>query len=123
MIQLKIDGVRYTLDKKTKRYVRKKIGKLDRFLPPKARQGLHAQVTLIQNNSQPKERYKCEVRLHVKPKDLFVAPATVVNMYSAIDQAEDKLVGQLRKYKSKKLDGRQNARRLKERMRRFGHWR
>lgn len=120
MIQIKIDSVRFELDKKTKRYARKKIGRLDKFLSKNDRNGLHAQVTLIQNTSQPNERFVCEVKLYIKPKYLFAKESTVVNMHTAIDQAEATLSRQLEKFKTQKLSGRQQARRFARRIKRFG---
>lgn len=120
MMQLKVDGVRFNLDKKTKRYVRRKIGRLDRFIPKSDRNGLHAQVTLIENFSQPNEHYVCEIKLHIRPRDLFVKESTVVSMHTAIDQAEATLQRQLGKFKSQKLNSRQQARRFANRVKRFG---
>ena len=41
-----ISGVKYTPDEKTKKYVLKKIARLDRFLPRHARKSVTAEVKL-----------------------------------------------------------------------------
>ena len=120
MIKLKIDGVHFELDKATKRYVRRKLGRLDRYIPRPARQPAHGEVALIQNNSQPNQRFTCEVKM-ILPKETLVArESTVVSMHTAIDGVEEKLKSQLLKYKTKQLDNRKQARRFMRRLRRFG---
>ena len=44
MDTIEITGVRYTLDEPTKKYVRKKIGALSRFLPRHARKTFSAEI-------------------------------------------------------------------------------
>lgn len=93
-----ITGVKYELDETTKKYVAKKIGRLDRYLPKHARKSATAEVKLKQVNRDHGNKYEAEVILNVPDKTLTAKDSTV-NMLAAIDIVEAKLVSQLRKYK------------------------
>jgi putative sigma-54 modulation protein len=93
-----ITGVKYDVDEATKKYVAKKIGRLDRFLPRHARKSVTAEVKLKQVNRDHGNKYEAEVILHVPDKQL-AAKDTTVNMLAAIDIVEAKIMHQLQRYK------------------------
>lgn len=99
MIQsINVTGVKYELDDTTKKYVTKKIGRLDRFLPRHARKSVSAEVILKEVNRSHGNKYEAEVVLHVPEKQLTAKDSTM-NALAAIDIVEAKLASQLRKYK------------------------
>lgn len=99
MIQsIVISGVKYDVDERTKRYVTRKIGHLDRFLPRHARKSVTAEVKLKQVNRDHGNKYEAEVILYVPEKQLTAKDSTV-NMIAAVDIVEAKISTQLRKYK------------------------
>ncbi|MCA9339070.1 ribosome-associated translation inhibitor RaiA [Candidatus Saccharibacteria bacterium] len=100
-----IAGVKYSLDETTKKYVNKKIGRLDRYLPKKDRDGVRAEVKLKEVNRDHGNKYECEVLLFVPDKTLM-AKDTTVNMLAAVDIVEEKLKNQLKKYKSERTNHR-----------------
>ena len=103
MIQsIVITGVKYDIDDRTKRYVTKKIGNLDRFLPRHARKSVTAGVKLKQVNRDHGNKYEAEVILYVPDKQL-TASDTTVNMMAAVDIVETKIVSQLKKYKELRI--------------------
>lgn len=93
-----ITGVKYELDSATKKYVIKKIGRLDRYLTKHARKSASADVKLKEVNLDHGNKYEAEVILNIPDKTLTAKDSTV-NMLAAIDIVEAKLIGQLRKYK------------------------
>ena len=93
-----ITGVKYELDDTTKKYVTKKIGRLDRYLPKHARKSVTAEVKLKEVNRDHGNKYEAEIILTV-PDKVLTAKDSTVNMLAAIDIVEAKLVAQLRKYK------------------------
>lgn len=93
-----ITGIKFDLDEKTKRYVIKKIGKLDRYLPRHARKSASAEVRLREVNRDHGNKYEAEVILHV-PERLLTAKDSTVNILAALDIVEAKLITQLHKYK------------------------
>lgn len=103
MIQsIVITGVKYDVDERTKRYVTRKIGGLDRFLPRHARKSVTAEVKLKEVNRDHGNKYEAEVILHVPEKQLTAKDSTV-NMMAAVDIVEAKIAQQLKKYKDKHL--------------------
>lgn len=95
-----ISGVNYELEESIKRYVRRKVGRLDRFVPRRARESLHAEVRLRQPNKSHGNRYECEVILHV-PEEQLMARDSTMNMFAAVDIVEEKMKNLLHKYKEK----------------------
>lgn len=104
-----ISGVRYSPDDLTKRYVMKKIGRLDRFLPRHARKTAKAEIKLRQVNRANGNKYECDVLLTLPDKTLHATDSTM-NMLAAVDIVEAKLHNQLRRYKAERNDhfGRHN---------------
>ena len=95
---IEMTGVKFELDAATKKYVTRKIGRLDRYLPRHARKSVRAEVFLKQVNRDHGNKYEAEVILHV-PDKILTAKDSTVNMLAAVDIVEAKLVAQLRKYK------------------------
>jgi putative sigma-54 modulation protein len=95
---ISITGVKFDLDETTKKYVIKKIGKLDRFLPRHARKSASAEVLLKEVNREHGNKYEAEVVLHVPDRQLTAKDSTV-NILAALDIVEAKLTTQLHKYK------------------------
>jgi putative sigma-54 modulation protein len=93
-----ITGVKYDLDDATKKYVMKKIGRLDRYLPKHARKSVSASVKIKQVNRDHGNKYEAEVIVTV-PDKILTAKDSTVNALAAIDIVEAKMVNQLRKYK------------------------
>ena len=95
---IEITGIKYELDDTTKKYVNKKIGRLDRYLPRHARDSVNAEVRLKEVNREHGNKYEAEVVLNVPDKTITDKDSTL-NMLAAIDIVEAKIVTQLRKYK------------------------
>lgn len=93
-----ITGIKYDLDETTKKYVNKKIGRLDRYLPRHARKSVTAEVRLKQVNREHGNKYEAEVILSV-PDKVLTATDSTSSMIAAVDIVESKIVAQLRKYK------------------------
>jgi len=99
MIQsIDISGIHYEVDDATRKYVTKKVSRLDRFLPRHARKSVSAEVKLKQIDQPNGNKYEAEVVLHVPEKTLTAKDSTV-NMLAAVDIVEMKLVNQLHRYK------------------------
>lgn len=96
--QVDITGVQYDIDDTTKKYVIKKVGRLDRYLPRHARKSVTADVKLKEVNQAHGNKYQAEIILSV-PDKVLTAKDSTVNMLAAVDIVEAKLATQLRKYK------------------------
>jgi len=99
MIQsIDIQGLKYELDDTTRKYVTKKVGRLDRYLPRHARKSVTADVKLTQIDKPNGNKYQAEIILNVPDKTLTAKDSTM-NMLAAVDVVEAKIVAQLHKYK------------------------
>jgi putative sigma-54 modulation protein len=96
--RLDLTGQKTELTPDIKKYVNNKIGKLDRYIPKKARQSAHAEVILKESKLKNRKQCTCEVIL-VLPHDSLAAKETTINMFAAVDIVEAKLRNQLKKYK------------------------
>ncbi len=93
-----ITGINIELKDDIKKYVRKKIGRLDRFVPRHARESLLAEVVLKETNEKHGNKYECEIKIQV-PDELLVAKDSTMNMFAAVDIVEQKIKNSMRKYK------------------------
>ena len=99
MIQkLEINGVHTVLTEDLKKYITKKIGKLDKYLPRHARESAHDEVFVKERMIKAKKECVCEVVLHLPGTTLMTKESTI-NMFAAVDIVEAKLKNQLKKYK------------------------
>ena len=97
MTHIDITGVRYQIDEVTKKYVTKKVGRLQRFLPRHARKSAKAEVVLKEVNRANGNKYECDVVITVPGKKIAAKDSTM-NMLAAVDIVEAKLTTQLKKY-------------------------
>jgi len=95
---IQITGIAYKLDEITRKYVTKRIGRLDRYLPKHARYSVTADVKIAEVNHDHGNKYQVEVILNV-PGKIITAKDSTNNKLAAIDIVEEKLKNQLRTYK------------------------
>lgn len=96
--RLNIDGVHMEVGPDLKKYVAKKIGRLDRFVPKASRESVQVDVKLKEGKAKDKNERTCEVIFRLPQETLTVKESTV-NIYAAVDIVETKLHHQLKKYK------------------------
>lgn len=96
--RLEINGIHTDVPDSLKKYVIKKIGKLDNYIPRTARESAHAEVKLKERQAKDKKNCTCEVILHL-PNETITTKETTMNMFSAVDIVEAKLKNLLKKYK------------------------
>ncbi|HSD56235.1 MAG TPA: HPF/RaiA family ribosome-associated protein, partial [Candidatus Saccharimonadales bacterium] len=70
--RLEISGVHMDVGTDLKKYVTKKIGRLDRFIPRAARESVHASVKLKESRAKDKNERTCEVIMHLPHGTLTV---------------------------------------------------
>jgi ribosomal subunit interface protein len=97
----KIDtsGINLDLNDDIKKYIARKIGRLDKYMPRHSRQSVHAEVKLRETNNRLGNKYECEVILHL-PGGFVQAKEATLNMFAAVDIVETKLKNQLMKHKT-----------------------
>jgi putative sigma-54 modulation protein len=100
--KIDIAGIHTDITADMRKYVTKKIARLDKFMPRHARKSAHIDIKLKESKSKDKRQCTCEVVMHV-PGETITAQETAINMYAAIDIVEQKLRVQLKRYKDKSL--------------------
>jgi len=116
-MKIDINTKKYELNDDIKKYIDKKIGKLSRKLPRKVRDSIHAKVTLKERPTRKTDKFACEVRLVLPPKQEFVVEEATINMFAAIDIVEAKLANQLSKHHAKKANHRIDRKGVLDRIR------
>lgn len=101
--RIEISGINLELGDDIKKYIRKKIGQIDKYVPRHARKSMHAEVKMRQTNNRLGNKYECEVILHVPDQQITAKEATL-NMFAAVDIVEEKLKNQAVKYKRAHID-------------------
>ena len=95
---IQVTGISYEVDEATHKYVIKRIGRLDRFLPKHARKTVSAEVKLAEVNHDHGNKYEVEIILNL-PGKLVTAKDSTANILAAFDIVEAKIQSQLRDYK------------------------
>jgi putative sigma-54 modulation protein len=96
--KLEIDGIHLEVNDDLRKYVAKKIGKLDKYVPKHARESVHVVVKLKELKAKTRLERMCEVVMHLPHENITVSEKTS-SVYAAIDIVEEKLKTQLHKYK------------------------
>ena len=107
--KLDIHGVHTDIDEGLKRYITKKINKLERYIPSRARESAHVEVYIEETKTHGDKQCECEVVYHL-PKDIIRVREGTVNMYAAVDIVEAKLKQSLKRYKDMHNPGKKQRR-------------
>ena len=100
--RIDVTGIHYKVEDDIKKYVIKKVSKLDRFIPKSARSTVHAEVKLFEE-SKGGDKYSAEVLLYFKNGQV-TAKESAMNMFAAVDIVEAKLKNQLKKHHDKHVE-------------------
>ena len=92
-------GINLELGDDIKKYIGRKIGRLDKYMPRHARASVHIEVKLRHTNDKLGNKYECETTLYL-PGGKLHAKESTLNMFAAVDIVEAKLKNQLLKYKA-----------------------
>ena len=103
--KIEIAGIHTEVTDDLRKYIIKKISKLDQYMPKNARESAHVEIKLKEQKVKTRVECSCEVTLYL-PKATISTKETTVNMFAAIDVVEEKLKNQIKKYKQKHASGR-----------------
>ena len=101
---IEISGSNYKVEESFKKYVQKRIGKLDRHLPRENRKDLVAKVVVTEVNREHGNKYEISVSIDVPGGKVLAAKDEAINVYAGIDIIEAKLDGQIRRFKTEKTN-------------------
>lgn len=104
-MKLEINSVHLELEDDLKKYVTKKLNKLEKYVPRHARESADANVMLKESHAKNKRQFTCEISLKLPHETINVSESTL-NIFAAVDIAEATLKNRLKKYKEKKVSER-----------------
>lgn len=96
---LRISGIHTNVTDDMRLYVEKKIGGLYKYMLRDSRESAHIDIRLKEAKSKDKQLYECEVVMKL-PKSQITAHRKSTSMLAAIDEVEDNLKNQLKRYKN-----------------------
>ena len=98
---INITSKHITIDAKTRAYAEKKIQKLIDYIPRHARKSASAEIKVQKFESKGNSKIEVAIILSLPEKQL-VAKERLDGVLAAIDGAEEKILGQIRRYKTER---------------------
>ena len=105
---INITSKRITIDAKTRAYGEKKIQKLIDYIPRQARKSATAELIIEKIGKKGGSKIEAQVVLSLPEKKL-IATEQMDGVLAAIDGVEQKILGQIRRYKTERLTDSKNA--------------
>lgn len=90
----------YKVGENLKKYITKRIGKLDRYLPKNKKKDVVAKVVISEVNRAHGNKYEISVAMEITGGKVIAAKDECSNVFAGTDILEAKLMGQIRRYKT-----------------------
>lgn len=97
--KIDISGSNYKVEDNLKKYITKKIGKLDRYLPRAHKKDVVAKVVVTEVNRDHGNKYEISCACEIPGGKVISAKDECSNLFAGVDIVEAKLTGQIRRYK------------------------
>lgn len=97
--KIEISGSGYKVDEPFKKYVEKRLGKLDRYLPRSSKKDVVMKVAVVEISKNKSEKYEISVTMEITGGKVIAAKDECSNVFAGVDLVEAKLAGQIRRYK------------------------
>ncbi len=107
--KFEVSGVHTIINEQLHKYVNKKLGRIDKYLPRQSRQSAHMEVRLKEEKQAGKKLYTCDITLYL-PHETIKMSETTLNMFAAVDIVHAKLKQQVERYKQSHTDAKRQRR-------------
>jgi len=97
--KIEVTGKDYKVEEPLKKYVDKRVGKLDRYLPRGSKKDVVCKVTVAEIGKGKTEKYEISAAMELTGGKVIAARDECANVFAGIDLVEAKLTGQIRRYK------------------------
>ena len=97
--KIEISGNGYKVEEPFKKYVEKRLGKSDRYLPRGFKKDVVAKVVVAEIGKNKSEKYEISVAMDIPGGKVIAAKDECSNVFAGVDLVEAKLTGQIRRYK------------------------
>jgi ribosomal subunit interface protein len=117
--KIEINSKGYKVEEPLRKYVGKRLGKLDRYLPRQAKKNVILKVGVSEIGKGKTDKYEITAAMETTGGKVMAARDECSNVFAGVDLVEAKLTGQIRRYKLEVQPHRQK-RSLKNLFRRKG---
>lgn len=97
--KFEITGNGYKVEDGFRKHVKKKLGKLDRYLPRGFKKDIMMRVTVSEIGKTRGDKYEVSVAMEIPGGKVLAAKDECSNVFTGVDMVETKLSGQIRRYK------------------------
>ncbi len=97
---IEITGNKYKVEDSLSKYVRRRLGKLDHYLPRAHRSDLSLRLAIEQINRPHGNKYEIHAEFLIPTGKTLAAKTETANVFSGVDIIEAKLMGQARRFKT-----------------------
>ena len=97
--KIEVNGSGYKIDEPFKKYIEKRLGKLDRYLPRSSKKDVVMKVAVAEISRNKNEKYEISATMEVTGGKVITAKDECSNVFAGVDLVEAKLAGQIRRYK------------------------
>ena len=97
--KIEISGKGYKIDEPFKKYVGKRLGKLDRYLPRGTKKDVVMKIIVTGVGKTKGEKYDIAATMDIPGGKVIAAKDECSNVFAGVDLVEAKLTGQIRRYK------------------------
>lgn len=97
--KIEITGNGYKIEDGFRKYVEKRIGKLDRYLPRGSKKDVVAKIIVAEIGKNKGEKYEISAAMDIPGGKVIAAKDECSNVFAGVDLVEAKMTGQIRRYK------------------------
>lgn len=97
--KIEITGNDYKVEEPLKKYVDKRIGKLDKYLPKGYKKDVVCKVVVEEIGKGKGDKYELSAAMELTGGKVIAARDECTNVFAGVDLVEAKLMGQIRRYK------------------------
>lgn len=97
--KIEISGNGFKVEDSFRKYVEKRIGKLDRYLPRGSKKDVVVKVIVAEIGKSKADKYEISAAMDIPGGKVVAAKDECSNIFAGVDLVEAKLTGQIRRYK------------------------
>jgi ribosomal subunit interface protein len=97
--KIDITGNGYKVEDSFRKYVEKRLGKLDRYLPRGSKKDVVCKVVVRETGKNKREQDAISAAMEIPGGKVIAAKDECSNLFAGVDLVEAKIMGQIRRYK------------------------
>lgn len=97
--KIEVNGKDYKVEEPLRKYVLRRLGKLDKYLPRGSKKDVVVKVIVSAIGKSRGEKYEIAAAMEIPGGKVIAAKDECSNVFAGVDLLEAKLTGQIRRYK------------------------